>query len=64
MWAAGQARQVLAAVAPVAVEYLPAAQSLHAAGPVAALNFPAPHSVHVPPLGPEYPVLQQTCTTH
>ena len=64
MWPAGQARQVLAAVAPVAVEYVPATQSLHAAGPVAALNFPAPHAVHVPPLGPVYPALhEQLCTT-
>jgi hypothetical protein len=52
---AGQATHALAAVAPVAVEYLPASQSRHAAEPVSILYFPAPHAVHAPPSGPEKP---------
>ncbi len=46
--------QVEPVVAPVTVEYLPAAQSVsvHAAVPVSALYFPATHAVHVPPVKP------------
>jgi len=53
-----QVRQVLATVAPVVVEYVPAPQSVHVAEPVVVLNFPAAQSEHVPPSGPVYPRLQ------
>ncbi len=58
-----QSRHVSATEAPTVVEYLPAAQLVHAAEPVTLLYVPAAHAEHVPPLGPEYPVLQtQLCT--
>ncbi len=44
---AGHARQVVATVAPVVVEYVPAPQSVHAAEPVALLYFPGTHRGHV-----------------
>ena len=37
---------MLATVAPVAAEYVPAPQSAHAAEPVADLNVPAKQAVH------------------
>ena len=55
---AGQVEHEVSATAPIDPEYLPAAQSAHAAGPGSVLYFPAAHAEHVPPLGPEYPVLQ------
>lgn len=53
---AGQAPHVAAAVAPVAVEYVSAAQSVHVALPVAFLYLPAMHNTHTPPSGPVYPM--------
>jgi hypothetical protein len=53
-----QATQVLATVAPVVVEYVPAPQSVHATEPVVVLYFPAAHAKHVPPSGPVNPRLQ------
>jgi len=53
----GQARHVVATVAPVVVKYVPAAQSAHAALPVAVLYLPAMHEVHVPPSAPVKPTL-------
>jgi len=54
----GQARHVVATVAPVVVKYVPAAQSAHAALPVAVLYLPATQAVHGPdPSGPEKPTL-------
>jgi hypothetical protein len=52
------ATQVPASVAPVVVEYVPAAQSVHTILPVAILYLPATHVVHVPPFGPVKPALQ------
>ena len=54
----GQALHVELAEDPIAVEYVPAAQSLQTAEPVDALYLPASHAVHVPPSGPENPALQ------
>ena len=51
--------QALASVAPVTVEYLPAAQSVQASDPVAILYFPATQAVQVPPSSPVYPRLQR-----
>ena len=48
----GQARQVVATVAPTVVEYLPAPQLVHTAVPVVFLYVPATQAVHGPPLGP------------
>ncbi len=53
-----QAVHVDSANAPLAVEYLPAPQSVHVAGPVPILYLPATHAVQVPPFGPENPTLQ------
>ncbi len=49
---------MLSATAPVDAENLLAAQSEHVPVPVTVLYFPPKHAEHVPPLGPEYPVLQ------
>ena len=57
----GQALHVELAEDPIAVEYVPAAQSLQTAEPVDALYLPASHAVHVPPSGPENPALQVQC---
>ena len=46
---AGQARQVLAAVAPTVAEYVFAAQSVHTEAPTLAAYFPAAQSVHTVP---------------
>ncbi len=54
---AGHATHVAAAVAPVVVKYVPAAQSVHAAEPVGILYLPATQAVHEP-AGPVYPALQ------
>jgi hypothetical protein len=54
---APQSIQVEATKAPVAVEYLPASQSVHATLPMISLYLPAAHAVHVPPISPVYPVL-------
>jgi len=48
----GHARQVVAAVAPTVVEYVPVPQLVHTAVPVMILYFPAAQAVHTPPLGP------------
>lgn len=48
----GHAPQVAAAVAPVAAEYVPAAQSVHVALPVTVLYLPARQAVHVSPFTP------------
>jgi pimeloyl-ACP methyl ester carboxylesterase len=48
----GHVTQVAAAVAPVVVKNVPAAQSVHAALPVAILYLPATQAVHVPPVNP------------
>jgi hypothetical protein len=53
----GHVTQVAAAVAPVVVEYVPAAQSVHTALPVAILYLPATQEVHTPPSGPVDPAL-------
>ena len=45
-------------VAPVLVEYLPAAQSVHAALPLVVLYLPAAQAVHEAPPGPVNPALQ------
>ena len=50
--------QVFANVAPTAVEYALAAQSVHAAEPEPALYCPARHNTHVAPLDPVAPALQ------
>jgi hypothetical protein len=54
---AGHATQVAAAVAPVVVKYVPAAQSVHTALPVVVLYLPVVQAVHVPPSGPVDPAL-------
>jgi hypothetical protein len=59
---AGHARHVVAFVAPAAVEYVPAAQSVHAALPIAVLYFPGTQAAHGPPSGPVNPALQPTDT--
>jgi hypothetical protein len=59
---AGHARHVVAFVAPVAVEYVPAAQSVHAALPIAVLYFPDTQAAHGPPSGPVNPALQPADT--
>jgi hypothetical protein len=59
---AGHARHVVAFVAPVVVEYVPAAQSVHAALPIAVLYFPGTQAAHGPPSGPVNPALQPTDT--
>ena len=51
----GQATQVAIAVAPVLVEYVPAAHSVHAALPVAILYLPVVQVTHGPPSGPVCP---------
>ncbi len=48
----GQARQVVATVAPTVVEYVPAPQSMQVALPVVVLYLPATQAVHGPPFGP------------
>ncbi len=53
----GHARQAVAAVAPVIVKYVPAAQSVHTAVPVVVLYLPVVQAVHVPPSGPVDPAL-------
>lgn len=52
----GQVRHVALAVAPDAVEYVPAPQSVHTFC-AAALYLPAPHTVQTP-FEPKYPALQ------
>ena len=59
---AGQATHVVAFVAPAAVEYVPAKQSVHAALPIAVLYFPGTQAVHGPPSGPVNPALQPADT--
>ena len=54
----GHVRQVTANVAPVLVEYVPAAQSVHAALPVLILYLPATQAEQTPPFGPVNPALQ------
>ena len=49
---------VSSAVAPVVVEYVPAAQSVHATVPGTVLYFPAANAAHGPPSGPVNPRLQ------
>jgi hypothetical protein len=49
---AGHVTQVVAIVAAVVVEYVPAPQSAHAALPVTTLYLPVTQAVHVPPSGP------------
>jgi hypothetical protein len=58
----GHKRHVAASVAPVLVEYVPAAQSVHAALPLVVLYFPATQAVHGPASGPVNPALQD-CET-
>jgi hypothetical protein len=50
------------AVAPDAVEYVLAPQSVHAAEPVAVLYFPAAHVLHVPPSGSVEPYTSTSAT--
>ncbi len=59
---AGHATHVVATVAPVVVEYVPAPQSVHAALPVIFLCFPATQATHGPPSGPVKPTLQPADT--
>jgi len=59
---AGHARHAVAFVAPVVVEYVPAAQSVHVALPIAVLYFPGTQAVQGPPSGPVNPTLQPTDT--
>jgi hypothetical protein len=59
---AGHERHVVAFVAFVIVEYVPAAQSVHVALPVTFLYFPATHAAQGPPSGPVNPALQPTDT--
>ncbi len=47
-----QTMHVVSSVAPVLVEYLPAAQSVHATLPLVVLYLPAAQAVHGPPSGP------------
>ena len=54
---AGQVEQALSDVAPVAVPYLPAPQSLQASAPATGLNLPAWQLTHCPPSGPDAPGL-------
>jgi hypothetical protein len=54
---AGHARHVAEAEAPVAVEYVPAAQSVQTALPVAILYLPATQDEQTPPFGPVKPTL-------
>ena len=54
---AGQAIQVLAAVAAVAIEYLPTSQSVQLLFPLI-LYLPDEQAAHGPPSGPENPALQ------
>ena len=55
---AGQATQVISAVAPTVAENALAAQLVHAAEPEPALYFPATHNTHAAPSDPVAPVLQ------
>jgi len=58
----GQLRQVLAVVAPVVVEYLPAMQSEHSSKFKPVLYFPATHAMHDPVGTLVYPAGQaSTC---
>ena len=59
----GHARQVAAAVAAVAAEYVPAAQSVQTALPVAILYLPAAHAEQTPPSGPVEPALHVQAAT-
>jgi hypothetical protein len=59
---AGHARHVVALVAFVIVEYVPAAQSTHAALPALVLYFPGTHATQGPPSGPVNPGLQAVDT--
>ncbi len=59
---AGQATHVVAFVAPAAVEYVPAPQSVHAALPVIFLCFPATQATHGPASGPVEPAPQPADT--
>ena len=54
---AGQVEQALSDVAPAAVPYLPAPQSLQASAPATGLNLPAWQLTHGPPPGPDVPGL-------
>ena len=54
---APQLMHVLTKVAPVAVEYVPALQSVHAAEPDPGLYLPAGHETHVCPSSPVDPGL-------
>ena len=57
-------KHALSAVAPLAVENLPAPQSVQAAFPGPALYLPATQPAHVPPLGPlKKPALQMHAET-
>lgn len=60
---AGHARHVEASVAPTAMEYVPAKQSVHATLPLIVLYFPATQEVHRPPSGPVKPALQTQALT-
>jgi hypothetical protein len=53
----GHTTQVVAVVAPVVLEYVPAPQLAHASVPLAILYVPATHGEHGPPPGPAYPAL-------
>ena len=55
---AGHAIHTDDALAPTAVEYVAAPQSVHTALPVPALYLPATHAEHAPPSAPVYPALQ------
>jgi hypothetical protein len=55
---AGQATQVISAVAPTVAENALAAQLVHAAEPEPALYFPATHNTHAAPSDPVAPALQ------
>ena len=59
----GHVTQVAAVVAPVVVEYMPAAQSVHAAEPVATLYLPATQAVHELPSRPVKPTLHVQAAT-
>jgi hypothetical protein len=60
---AGHAKQRVAAVAAVVIEYVPAAQLVHTALPVVVLKVPATQATHGPPPGPVYPTLQMQDVT-
>ena len=51
----GQLEHELSDAAPVAEEYVLAAQAVHAAEPISFLYLPGRHAKHVPPSEPVYP---------